>query len=225
MPSARSKERRAVYAVDRDHALDGAREALRPGDEAVLKALRVERAEDEAELIVTRRAVGEGQEGAFPVFRHSAIVCRRRQAQLNRVFPLQSLPIDPLQPRIVAAQRAIDYVVHRFAETGLIKSHAQCQRAKHFDIRPRLAQRRFILLELLVERQIAAPELLHEDVVDNACSLNQLDQRFLVSFGKACSVHLERCRRKARRHALQFVKTRGWGRCGGFLGNARGHKN
>src|SRR5438132_1600999 len=38
LPGVRSKERRAVYAVDRDHALDGAREALRPGDEAVLKA-------------------------------------------------------------------------------------------------------------------------------------------------------------------------------------------
>src|SRR5205823_3712356 len=92
-------------------------------------------------------------------------------------------------------------------------------------MQPRLAQRRFVLLELLVERQIAAPELLHEDVVHNACSLDQLDQRFSVSFGKACSVHLEWCRRKAGSHAPQFVKTRSLGRGGGFLGNARGHKN
>ena len=49
-------------AVDCDHALHSAREALRPGDEAGLETLRVERAEDEAELIVARRTVGEGQE-------------------------------------------------------------------------------------------------------------------------------------------------------------------
>ena len=51
-------------AVDGDHALDAAREALRPGDEAALEALRIESAEDEAELIMARRAVGERQEAA-----------------------------------------------------------------------------------------------------------------------------------------------------------------
>jgi superfamily II RNA helicase len=51
-------------AVDRDHALNRAREALCPGDKAALEAVRIERAEDEAELIVARRAVGEGQEAA-----------------------------------------------------------------------------------------------------------------------------------------------------------------
>ena len=49
-------------SVDRDDARDGVREALRPGDEAVLEAGRVERAEDEAKLVMARRAVRKRQE-------------------------------------------------------------------------------------------------------------------------------------------------------------------
>jgi len=56
--------RHRPLAVDGNHSLHGLRQALRPGEEAGLKAIGVESAEDEAELIVARRAVREGQEAA-----------------------------------------------------------------------------------------------------------------------------------------------------------------
>jgi len=55
--------KRAAHSlsVDRDDARDGLGETLRPGDEAILEAGGVERAKDEAKLIMARRAVGKGQ--------------------------------------------------------------------------------------------------------------------------------------------------------------------
>lgn len=48
-------------AVDREHASDGVDEALCRRDEAVLKSRCIKRNEDEAKLIVARRAVGKRQ--------------------------------------------------------------------------------------------------------------------------------------------------------------------
>ena len=55
------------------------------------------------------------------------------------------------------------------------KSHPQVDDSRG------LAQRLLIQLQLVVKRQIAAPELLHKNVVDNPRGFNQLGQRFLVT--------------------------------------------
>jgi hypothetical protein len=44
-----------------------------------------------------------------------------------------------------------------------------------------LTERSLVLLELLVKRQIAAPELLHEKVIHHLRCLNQLDESLLVT--------------------------------------------
>lgn len=51
-------------AVHRDHARDGAAQGLRPGDETLLEGGSIQRAEDQAELVMARRAVRKRQEAA-----------------------------------------------------------------------------------------------------------------------------------------------------------------
>jgi hypothetical protein len=48
-------------------------------------------------------------------------------------------------------------------------------------VQARLAQRRRVLLELRVEILVAAPELIHEDVVQNLGGVDQLGERFLIA--------------------------------------------
>ena len=72
-------------------------------------------------------------------------------------------------------------------------------------MQPRFAQRGLIQLQLLVKRQVAAPELLHKEVVHNPSGFNQLGQRFLVARGEAGEIDFQRCWRKARRHLVKFI--------------------
>src|SRR5947208_16765547 len=85
----------------------------------------------------------------------------------------------------------------------------------------RLPHSGFVLLELLIERKVAAPELLHEQAVDNAGGLNQFDQRLLVSRRKCRCIYLQSSRSKAGRHLVEFIHT--WRRRRGFLGGTDCH--
>ena len=51
-------------------------------------------------------------------------------------------------------------------------------------VQPRLAQRRRVLLQFRVERAIAAPELVHEEVVEDARGFHQFGQRLAVAGGQ-----------------------------------------
>src|SRR5262249_647879 len=69
------------------------------------------------------------------------------------------------------------------------------------------AKRRFVRLQLLVKLNISTPELLKEDVIHNAGTFNELDQRFLVSVGNLAAVDLQPRRRKSRSHLLEFFQS------------------
>ena len=51
-------------------------------------------------------------------------------------------------------------------------------------VQARLSERRFILLESSIEPRVAAPELPHEQWIEDACRLNQLAQGLLISGGE-----------------------------------------
>ena len=85
----------------------------------------------------------------------------------------------------------------------------------------RLPHSRFVLLEFLIERKVAAPELLHEQAIDNAGSLYQFDQRLLVSCRKRRRIYLQSSRSKAGRHLVEFIHS--WRGRSGFLGGTDCH--
>ena len=74
-------------------------------------------------------------------------------------------------------------------------------------VQPRLAQSRLIFLQPGVERQVAAPILLHENRIHDSAGLNQLHQRLPVSVRELGGIHAERGRSKPARHSLKLRKT------------------
>ena len=71
------------------------------------------------------------------------------------------------------------------------------------------------LLELLLKREVAAPELPHEQWIEHARRLNQLAQGFLIPGGEGRYVYLQWRRHKTCRHLIQLIEV--GGRCGGSL--------
>ena len=71
-------------------------------------------------------------------------------------------------------------------------------------MQPRLSERGLVALELLIERPITTPQLLHEQMVEHASRLDQLDQGLLVAGRQARCINLQGCARKALGHFLEL---------------------
>ena len=68
-------------------------------------------------------------------------------------------------------------------------------------IAARFAERRGVLLQLFIERAIAAPELVHEDEIEHARGFHQLGEGLAVAGGQGGLIHLQGHRRESRGHS------------------------